>query len=562
MEEYDVLIVGAGSTGSVLASRLSERPDCSVLLLEAGDTYSSLAEVPSSVLNPADISESMPGAPHNWTLPATLMPGLQMPVPRGKGMGGSSSINGTYFERGTRADFDTWVKLGNEAWSYDQVLPYYKRSETDLDFAGDGHGQSGPIHVRREPRDRSPEFTGAFTDACVELGFPEEPDKNSGASGGVGPVPLNIDNGHRQSTAITYLLPALARPNLTIQGHALARKVLIEGGRAVGVEADVAGQRRRIRAQRVILSAGALRSPQLLMLSGIGPAAHLQEHGIDVLVDLPGVGENLMDHPELSMQWDLPGKHLATPGRGVLTSALNWTAEGSERTDDLEILPFVATAAEMMQITKMIRRPKQGLAALKDTSMKFLIEQAKALRFPFTVIGLQQEESRGTVKLASADPEKLPVLNWNLLAVENDRHRMREAVRVTWEIFNSGPMKAVKGRAVNLHPADLADEKSLDSWIQQHVFAVGHPSCTCRMGPDGDELAVVDQYGSVRGVAGLTVADTSIYPILTSRGPNATAIMLGERLADVLAGDPAISSSTGRSASAPSALSGAASLSE
>ncbi|AII05715.1 mycofactocin dehydrogenase MftG [Rhodococcus opacus] len=535
MDGYNVIVVGAGSTGAVIAARLSERPNCTVTLLEAGPVYERLEDFPTSLLDPADMRESMPGAPHSWAMPGTILPGVQIPIPRGKVSGGSSSINGAYFERGTRADFDSWVKLGNDAWSYDEVLPYFKRSETDLNFATDVHGTEGPVRVNREAQDRSPEFTGAFEAACRELGFPEERDKNSGASGGFGPIPMNIDGGHRLSTAITYLLPAAQRPNLAVIGNAYVRRVLVENGRCVGVEADIDGERQVLRGDRIVVSAGALRSPHLLMHSGIGPAEHLRSHGIEVVVDLPGVGQNLMDHPELSMQWDMPGKHPATPGRGVITSALNWTSEGSDQIDDLEILPFVSTAADLMRITSMIKNPKQAFGALRNTSTKFLIEQAKALRFPFTVIGLQAEDSRGSVTLASADPTDAPRLDWNLLSEENDRRRMREGVRVAADLFGSNAMRSAKGRAVNLSASDLVDDKTIDEWVTQHIFAVGHPSCTCRMGPDDDQLAVVDQFGSVRGIEGLTVADTSIFPVLTSRGPNATAIMLGERIADVIA---------------------------
>lgn len=534
MDEYDVVIVGSGSTGSVLAARLSENPARSVALLEAGDVYDRIEQFPSSVLDPSNFSESLPGAPHNWALPGTLLPGVQVPVARGKVMGGSSSINGAYFQRGTKDNFEAWVKLGNDAWSYREVLPYYKRTETDLDFTGDIHGADGPIQVHRESSDRSPEFTSAFTAACRELGFTDEPDKNAGGPGGVGPVPMNVHNGHRISTAIAYLLPALPRSNLRVIGNVYARRALFEGSRCVGVEADVKGERRVFRAAQVILSAGTLRSPQLLMLSGIGPAAHLRERGIEVLLDLPGVGQNLMDHPELSVQWDISGKIPAMPGRGVLTSALNWTSEGSDQSDDLEILPFVCTTGDMLRAASMARHPVKSLDALRHTSLKFVIEQAKAMHRPFAVIGLQQEDSRGTVELASADPTQPPVLNWNLLSEESDRRRFREAIRVTSEIFNSPAMRAAKVRAVNLDKSDLASDRTIDEWALKHIFATGHPSCTCHMGPESDETAVVDQYGRVYGVDGLRVADTSIFPKLPSRGPNATAVMVGERISDFI----------------------------
>lgn len=532
MDEYDVVIVGAGSTGSVLAARLSEKSSRSVLLLEAGNVYSRVDEFPEAVLDPSNLSAAMPGNPSSWSIPGTLIPGVQVPIPRGKGMGGSSAINGAYFVRGTRANFDEWVKAGNDEWSYEKVLPYFKRSETDHDFGGELHGVDGPVHVRREPTDRAPEFTGAFTDACRELGFGEEADKNSGDTGGIGPVPLNIWDGRRQNTGLAYVLPALGRPNLRVVGNAAARRAVFEGARCVGVEADVAGERTVFRGREVVFAAGALRSPQLLMLSGIGPADHLRAHGIPVLADLQGVGQNLMDHPELSVQWDFSGSCKAVPGSGVVTSALNWTAEGSSQSDDLEILPFVATSGDVMRVLTMARNPKQAMNALRKTSTKFVVEQAKSLRRPFTVIGLQQEDSRGAVRLASGDPAQLPEVDWNLMAEESDRRRFREAIRTSAEIYSSGPMRSIGARLANLSSDDLVDDKAVDAWARSHIFAVGHPSCTCAMGSDPDHGAVVSQDGRVHGVEGLRVADTSIFPKIPSRGPNATAVMVGERLVE------------------------------
>ncbi|UXF67274.1 mycofactocin dehydrogenase MftG [Rhodococcus qingshengii] len=530
--EYDVIVVGSGSTGSVLAARLSEDENRSVLLVEAGEMYEQLSQMPEDILDPSNMSTSMPGNKSSWSVPGTLIPGVSVPVPRGKGMGGSSSINGSYWERAPRSNFDDWVGLGNDEWSYEKVLPHYIRSEHDHDFDGELHGKSGPIHVHRETPDRAPEFTSAFTEACTKMGFREDPDKNADGQGGVGPVPLNVWDGKRQNSGLAYLLPAMSRPNLHVVGKALARRVLFEGTRCIGVEVDISGEVKTYRGKEVVLSTGALRSPQLLMLSGVGPAAHLREHGIEVVQNLPGVGQNLTDHPELSVKWEFDGKCTQSPGRGVLTSALNWTAENSSQPDDLEILPFVISSGDMMRVTTMAKNPKQALSALRKTSTKFMVDQALNLRRPFTIVGLQQEDSRGTVELDSADPTKLPKINWNLMAEESDRIRFREGIRTVSELYNSDAMRAIGGKMTNLDKKDLADDKSIDNWARNHIFAVGHPSCTCRMGSDPDNGAVVDQFGRVHGVQGLRVADTSIFPKITSRGPNATAVMVGERLVE------------------------------
>lgn len=536
-ESYDVIVVGSGSTGGTLAARLSEDPSLRVLVLEAGQTFASADEMPAELLDPADITASLPVHPNNWALPGSLTEAFKLPVPRGKVMGGSSSINGAYFIRGTEADFATWVSLGNDQWGYDKVLPYYKRSETDFDFGGERHGKDGPIPVRREPADRAPAFTNAFTEACHGLGFAAEEDKNAGGSnGGVGPVPMNIADGRRVGSALAYLMPALSRPNLEVMGNALACRVLFDGARAVGVEAGVGNELRTFKGGTVVLSAGALRSPQLLMLSGVGPADHLREHGIEVLHDLPGVGAHLTDHPELSVAWRSEDKFPPMPGRGLVTTVLNWTAEESSHVGDLEIVPFVSNLGDVVKAQLMLRYPLETLKSLRHTSLRALMAQAKTARMPFALISLMQQDSRGTVRLRSASPLDTPDLSWNCFSDPDDRRRIGQAVRMAYDLFATAPMTRIGARLVNLERSDLQDQATLDAWIDSHIFTAGHCSCTCRMGPASDATAVVDQRGRVHGLEGLMVADTSIFPKLPSRGPNATAIMLGEKLADMFRG--------------------------
>ncbi|KUH67475.1 hypothetical protein AU184_26355 [Mycolicibacterium novocastrense] len=298
------------------------------------------------------------------------------------------------------------------------------------------------------------------------------------------------------------------------------------------MQATVRGQLTEFRGSEIVFSAGALRTPQLLMLSGIGPASHLREWGIEVRMDLPGVGANLTDHPELSVPWTFRGRHPAMPGRGMLTSALHWTADGSDKPGDLEILPFVATTAQMMRIANMMRNPLNTAKMIRNTSLSLVLSQARTMRLPFIVIGLQQPNSRGSVKLAAADPTVAPQLHWNVFAEEADRRRFREAITVTSAIFEASSMRAIGASLKGLGPNDLRSNASLDVWMNEHIFTVGHASGTCRMGPSSDPDAVADQYGRVHGVENLRICDQSLFPEIPSRGPNATAIMLGERMAE------------------------------
>lgn len=530
MDSYDVVIVGAGSSGGALAGRLTQTSGKRVLVLEGGPIYNSAADMPSALLEPGTMAAGAPGHPNNWGYLVEMRPGLKFPFPRGKGLGGSSSINGCYFIRGTRDDFGKWSDVGNDEWAYDKVLPVFKRMESDLDIANEYHGADGPITVRREPGDRAPEATDAFVDSCRSLGFADDPDKNAPSAGGVGPVPMNIKDGQRSGTALGYLVPAMGRPNFDIVGNAIVQRVIFEGRKAVGVEARVDGVPRTFRGDEIVISAGALRTPQILMVSGIGPADQLAKLGIAVVQDLPGVGQNLTDHPAVSASWEAKVPLPKTPDSGPLTTALHWRAEGTQ----MEVVPFVAKMGDMLGMSDVLERPVKALGAMRGTSVKAVTRQALMLRYAMLGIAIFQAESRGSVTLQSANPRETPVINFNLLSEETDRVRLREAVRVAYEVFQEPAFRKVGGTIVGLSPSDLKDNAALDKWVAEKIGA-GHPSCSCKMGPASDPTAVVDQYLRVHGVGGLRVADTSVFPTIPSRGPNATAIMVGEHLADFLA---------------------------
>jgi choline dehydrogenase len=530
MDAIDVIVVGSGSTGGALAGRLSADPGCRVVVLEAGPVYRSLEEMPSELLIPVSQATAAPGNPHNWALPAEIRPGLSYPYPRGKVIGGSSSLNGCYYIRGTKDDFDLWAKLGNEIWAYDHVLPYFKRAETDQDFTDEWHGTSGPVPVMREPLSRAPEFTPAFDEACRSLGFEDAPDKNAPSNDGVGPVPLNIQDGHRMGTALAYLIPALGRPNLQLIGNAPVQRVLFEGTRAVGVEALVDGELTTFRAPEIVISAGALKTPQVLMLSGIGPAAQLRDHGIEVLVDL-AVGQNLMDHSVAAVSWDSKLDFPPMLDHSSMTSVLNFQGAHSQ----LEIMPFVQKSGQQLGAKDVLKRPIKALKAMKGTSVQAVARQARGLNYATVIMSVMQAESRGSVTLRSADPDAAPILKWNLLSTQKDKESFRETSRLLWEIYNSKSMKPIDASLIGFSKKMIADDQAIDAYIWNKL-ATGHPSGTCRMGPASDPTAVVDQELRVHGIEGLRVADTSVFPAMPSRGPNATAIMLGERLADILLG--------------------------
>ena len=528
----DYVIVGSGSAGSALAARLSEDGKHTVLVLEyGGSDRGPLIQMPGALSYPMNMPR------YDWGFvsePEPHLGGRRLACPRGKVIGGSSSINGMVYVRGHARDFDHWAESGAHGWSYADVLPYFLRMESwhDGGHGGDPdwRGTDGPLHVSRGNR-RNPLFH-AFVKAGRQAGFEVTADYNGEKQEGFGPMEQTVHRGQRWSAANAYLKPALRRPNLDLV-RGLARRIVIENGRAVGVEMTRGGTVEIVRANReVVIAASTINAPKLLMLSGIGPAEHLRAHGIAVMADRPGVGQNLQDHLELYIQqaclqpitlfkyWNLIGKAWVG-ARWLLTRSGPGASNQFESAAFLRSRPGVEYPDIQYHFLPIAVR-YDGKAAAEGHGFQ-------------AHVGPMRSPSRGHITLRSPDPEDPPRIQFNYMSHEQDWADFRHCIRLTREIFGQAAFAPYRGREIQ-PGADLQSDEALNAFIRDHVESAYHPCGTCRMGRSDDPSAVVDPECRVIGVDALRVADSSIFPRIPNGNLNGPTIMVGEKAADHILG--------------------------
>ncbi len=535
MREADYVIIGSGSAGAAMAYRLSEDGKHSVIVLEFGGT-----DIGPFIQMPAALSFPMNMRRYDWGFvsePEPHLGGRRLVTPRGKVIGGSSSINGMVYVRGHARDFDHWAEEGAAGWGFADVLPYFKRLETSHGGEAGWRGADGPLHVQRGTR-LNPLYA-AFAEAGRQAGFETTEDYNGSKQEGFGPMEQTIWRGRRWSTANAYLRPALRRKNVSLV-KGFAQRIVIENQRATGVEYEARGQVQIVKARReVILAASTINSPKLLMLSGIGPAAHLAEHGIEVVADRPGVGQNLQDHMELYIQQESLKPITLYSKLNLFSKALigaEWLflKSGLGASNHFEAAAFLRSKAgvdypDIQYHFLPVAIRYDGKAA------------AKAHGFQAHV-GPMRSKSRGAVTLRSPDPHDNPAIRFNYMSHPDDWADFRHCIRLTREIFDQAAFDEFRGPEIS-PGAQVQSDEALDAFIRDHAESAFHPCGTCRMGRADDPRAVVDPTCRVIGVDALRVADSSIFPRITNGNLNAPSIMVGEKAADHILGRQPLSPS-------------------
>ena len=510
--KYDCIVVGGGTAGCIAAARLSEDPERSVLLLEAGPDFPEFSQLPEMLKlgwGSVNLEARAAGAPYNWSFTGTATADQgPMPVPRGKVMGGSSAINGQTFIRGAPEDFDTWASWGNSGWSYIDCLPYFRKLENDADFQDDFHGTEGPVPVRHHHRETWPATQEAFFQAASAAGYPFHPDVNHPEATGISLRAENNINGVRWSMALAYTDLARHRLNLTIRPNVQALRVVLEDGpggkRAVGIEVESGDETFVVEGGEIILCAGAVASPQLLMLSGLGPADQLQAQGIPVQVELPGVGQNMRDHPNVSVRF-MVKEGLPPDPDAMRALRLRYTATGSDTPND------------------MILSPASLNTVVRDDNPAHSVN-----------CGLYLAAGKGELRLESADPNVHPSMDYHYLEEDWDRERLREAVRLCVSFLQHSSYEDIIEDIIAPTPADMESDEALDAWLRRNISTSYHISGTCKMGPADDPMAVVDPHLRVRGVTNLRIADASVMPDVVRANTNVTTMMIAERLSDFI----------------------------
>ncbi|MBW8635615.1 choline dehydrogenase [Hoeflea sp. WL0058] len=532
---FDYIIIGAGSAGCVLANRLSADPGARVLLLEAGGRdRNPLFRLPMLM------GKLFQSGVYNWhyhTEPEPYLNGRSLYWPRGKVLGGSSTINGMIYVRGNRHDYDRWSQMGLPGWSYDDVLPAFRRSEGHIQRNGEYHGSGGELTVCRA-RGSNP-LHEIFINAGVEAGHPANDDFNGEGQEGFGRFDFTIKDGKRWSTSRAFLQPVLDRKNLTVETGALTKRIVVENGRAVGVEYLQDGETKTAHADReIVVSAGTVNSPQVLLLSGIGPADEVAAHGIEPVHDLPGVGKNLQDHVDCVMSWECTKP--VTLYSDLRADKLAWSMVEGMMFGRGIVTTFSYEGGAFLKSDDRLEAP--------DIQLHFMpaLEKTANLHFPnpfkrknptesdhgFTMrVGPVNPESRGEITLRSADPSDAPRIQANYLQSDHDLQTMIAGIRMTREVIAQKSFDPYRGKELAPGP-EAASDADLEAWLRETAMTTFHPVGTCKMGTDAN--AVVDARLKVRGLEGLRIADASIMPIISSGNTNAPAIMIGEKAAEFM----------------------------